>query len=80
MGKPEWTLSRPDTAHLIDTLKRRNPTIADALHADQGVRLMRIDSDITIRAMRRCADAGIPVLPVHDAMITPARHQQRVAG
>ncbi|MCJ2015920.1 hypothetical protein MKK84_00495 [Methylobacterium sp. E-065] len=40
---------------------------------------MNIDSRITVRAVRRCIAVGIPVLPVHDSMLTPHRYESRVA-
>lgn len=40
---------------------------------------MRIDSEITLEAVKGCARVGIPVLPVHDSMLTPRRYESRVA-
>jgi hypothetical protein len=77
--KPSWPYSGQDTARLLDVLKRRNAPIAGDLHADKGIRLMRIDSEITLDAMKACAKAGIPALPVHDSMLTPTRYEDRVA-
>jgi acyl-CoA synthetase (AMP-forming)/AMP-acid ligase II len=78
-NKPGWTLSRGETAALIRELKRRNPEIADSLHADQGVRLMCVDSEITLAAMTACMLAGIAALPVHDSMLTTAAYGSKVA-
>jgi hypothetical protein len=79
-NKNDWVLSREETARLIHELKRRNPGIADALHADQGVRLMRLDSEIMMLVMRCCMKEKIAALPVHDSVLTPARHGLRVAA
>ena len=79
VNKPNWSHSPRDTVCLIKALKRRNAPIADDLHADRGVELMHIDSEITLRAVSRCVRASIPVLPVHDAILTPARHADHVA-
>ncbi|MCJ2137326.1 helix-turn-helix domain-containing protein [Methylobacterium sp. J-026] len=78
-NKPRWTLSRAQTADLLAALARRNAPIAGYLHADRGIALMNIDSRITVRAVRRCIAVGIPVLPVHDSMLTPRRYESRVA-
>lgn len=78
-NKPSWTLSRAQTADLLAALARRNAPIAEYLHADRGIALMNIDSRITLRAVRRCIAVGIPVLPVHDSMLTPHRYESRVA-
>ena len=40
---------------------------------------MRLDSEITLTAVKSCAKAGIPVLPVHDSMLTPERYAGRMA-
>jgi hypothetical protein len=79
-NKKDWALSREETARLIHELKRRNPEIADDLHADQGVRLMRVDSEIMMAVMRCCMRDGIAALPVHDSVLTPAHHGDRVAS
>ena len=78
-NKPSWKLSRAQTGDLLEALARRNAPIADCLHADRGIALMNLDSCITMRALQRCLAAGIPVLPVHDSMLTPWRHEGRVA-
>ena len=78
-NKPHWTLSRADTAGLLDALARRNAPIARYLHADQGIELMNLDSRITMLALGRCIAAGIPTLPVHDSMLTLRRYEGRVA-
>lgn len=78
-NKSNWTLSRARTGDLLEALARRNAPIADCLHADRGIALMNLDSRITMRAVQRCLAAGIPVLPVHDSMLTPWRYEGRVA-
>lgn len=79
MNKPSWPLSHAETAKLLDALAQRNSPIAADLHADRGIALMRLDSEITLGAVKGCIEAGIPALPVHDSMLTPRRHESRVA-
>lgn len=78
-NKPDWAHNHQETGRLFDLLKRLNPDIAEDFHADRGARLMRLDSDIALETVRSCAKAGIPVLPIHDAMTCQARHASRVA-
>jgi hypothetical protein len=59
------------------TLKHR--AVSDLFFSDAGVRLMRIDSDIALNTVMSCQEKGIPVLPVHDSFITPARHAAQTA-
>jgi len=59
------------------TLKHR--AVSDLFFSDVGVRLMRIDSDIALHTVTSCQIKGIPVLPVHDSFITPARHAGQIA-
>ena len=78
-NKSSWPLPRSGTVELLDALARRNAPIADDLHADRGIALMNLDARIIIRATKQCLEAGIPVLPVHDSMLTPRRYEGRVA-
>jgi hypothetical protein len=58
-------------------LKHR--AVSDLFFSDAGVRLMRIDSDIAMNTVTSCQIKGIPVLPVHDSFIAPARHAGETA-
>jgi len=78
-NKPDYPYTDKDTSGLFEALKRRNAPIAEYLHADMGIRLMRTDSDITQDVMKACARANIPALPVHDSVLTFPRHEGRVA-
>jgi hypothetical protein len=40
---------------------------------------MRIDSELILAALQDMHDAGDPALPVHDALIAPARCASRAA-
>jgi hypothetical protein len=61
-------------AKLLGLILKKHGTIEDMFCSDAGIRLMRIDSDITIEAVKGCFAEGIPVLPVHDSLIAAARH------
>ena len=64
---------------LLDAIIAKHKAVADVFCSDAGVTLMRIDSDITLRAIGDCQSCGLPVLPVHDSLIAQARHAERVA-
>jgi hypothetical protein len=44
-----------------------------------GVKLMRLDSEIILDCLKACISKAIPVLPVHDELIVPARLASRAA-
>jgi hypothetical protein len=53
--------------------------VSDIFCSDAGVSLMKIDADITLRAVQQCQAQGIAVLPVHDSLIVPATKAERTA-
>ena len=71
-------VERQHAAKLLKAVKARHPAITDFFGADHGLKLMRIDSEITLGVMRRCVHADIPALPVHDSFVTSARHDGHV--
>jgi hypothetical protein len=77
--KPNWPYAHKETSSLIEVLKRRNAPIAEYLHADIGICLMRTDSNITRDVMKACARENIPALPVHDSVLTSPHHEGRIA-
>jgi hypothetical protein len=64
---------RGHCASIIEGIQRRHKPIQRHFCSDAGVRLMRIDSELILSALRGMHDAGHPALPVHDALIVPAR-------
>src|SRR5687768_18484236 len=63
---------------LFKVIKARNREIEDAFGSDMGVKLMRVESDITLNAVKLSTGAGIPVAPIHDAMLCPAKDEGNV--
>jgi hypothetical protein len=63
-------------ANIITALEHRHKPIAHHFCSDAGVRLMRIDSELILGAQRAVNDAGIPPLPIHDALIIPGCHAE----
>jgi hypothetical protein len=64
---------------LLDAVKSRNAPIANAFGTDIGVKLMRLDSEIILDCLKTCISEAIPVLPVHDELVVPARLACRAA-
>lgn len=72
-------ISRANAARLLDAIKKRHKPISEAFCSDAGVRLMRVDSELVLGALRASNDDGIPALPVHDALIAPSHSIGRAA-
>ncbi len=53
--------------------------VYDIFCSDAGVGPMKIDADITLRAVQHCQSQAIAVLPVHDSLIVPAADAERTA-
>ena len=59
---------------LMGAFVGRNPCVERYLFDDQGIRLMRLDADITARIHNHFTQKGIPVLSVHDSYIVAVDH------
>jgi hypothetical protein len=66
-------------SRLLDVVMAKHRQVSDIFCSDAGVCLMKIDADITLRAVQHCQSQGIAVLPVHDSLIVPAPHAERTA-
>jgi hypothetical protein len=73
-GDPAKHLKNTDLDQIIDAFVERNPVLRDHLFSDQGIRLMRLDSNITERIHNHFTQKGIPVLSVHDSYIVAIDH------
>src|SRR5438874_715854 len=73
-------MTSEQAAKILRELKLKHRHIADVFCSDAGVRFMKRDSELILAATRRCLDAGIPALPVHDSLIVPAKCEQIAAG
>jgi hypothetical protein len=56
-------IGRANAAQLLAAIEKRHWPISDAFCSDAGVRLMRIDGELTLSALRASNDDGIPALP-----------------
>jgi hypothetical protein len=72
-------ISRRNASRLLDAVMDKHRQVSDIFCSDAGVSLMKIDADITLRAVQHCQSQGIAVLPVHDSLIVPASNAERAA-
>jgi hypothetical protein len=63
---------------LIEDIKRRHAPVAHRFHQDQGIRLMRQDSELVVAILRAMRRRGVVVLPIYDSFISDARHRDHL--
>src|SRR5262249_25979833 len=66
-----------EARRLISAIEAKHSAIAHAFNSGAGLRLMRLDSEITERIELRLLKHGIVALPVHDSYVVPARADER---
>jgi hypothetical protein len=62
-------LTNQELDTLLTAFTNRHPHLADFLCADQGIRLMKVDSQIAELVHHWFTRKGVPVLSVHDSFI-----------
>jgi hypothetical protein len=67
-----------EAKRLYEAIVHRHTDVADAFASDEGIHLMRMDSDIAVNVLMQCQRRDIPVLPVHDSMIVPEQDEGTV--
>jgi hypothetical protein len=72
-------IEKQTASKLLDAIIAKHNQVAGVFCTDAGVTLMRIDSDITLDAVKHCQAQGILVLPVHDSLIVQERHAEQAA-
>ena len=75
----ELEVDRQTASRLLSAIAVKHEAISDIFYSDAGVSLMKVDSDITLCAVRRCQRSGIAVLPVHNSLIVPAADAEHAA-
>lgn len=78
MWKKNWHETRCYTDRLVDEIAHLNAAIAPFLGSDAGIRLMGIDSAMTIEVLKRCRKEGIDCLTVHDSFMVPKKSGNQV--
>ena len=59
---------------ITEAFLKRNPVLENHLFSDQGIDLMRLDSEITERVHNHFTQKGTPLLSVHDSYIIAVDH------
>lgn len=54
-----------------EVILEAHPVLEKAFGTRLGFRLMRMESDMLLATMALCGKAGIPALPLHDALLVP---------
>lgn len=70
---------RTYAASVLAAIEDRHKQISGAFFSDVGIRLMRIDSELILGALRALNNDGLPALPIHDALIAPSYSIGRAA-
>lgn len=58
-------------SEMLPTVKKYHPKILHRLHADLGIKLMRMDSEIALNVLHSFAQDCVPCLGIHDSFIVP---------
>ena len=73
---PEAHLTNAELSHAIDLFTEKHPHLKECLFADEGIRLMHIDSQIASIVVNRLTNLGIPALCIHDSFIVQQKQQE----
>ncbi len=69
------TLTNDDLERLLDAFLEKHPHLRESMCADQGIRLMFIDSQIADSVLGYFLARELPVLMVHDSFIVQRRYE-----
>jgi hypothetical protein len=76
--KHRFELSHDVARRLVHELGHRHAPIAKHFQSGAGRWLQWYDSQIADRILLEATRQGIPVVPIHDSFVTPARQENRV--
>ncbi len=63
---------------IMSAFLMKNPCLSESMFSDQGVRLMRQDSEITSLIHQHFTQKEIPVLSVHDSYLVDCKHGEEL--
>ncbi len=67
---------KADLEQVLDAFIDKHPYLADSICADQGIKLMNVDSNITTHIINQFVALGKPILPIHDSYIVKNEDRQ----
>ena len=67
---------KADLEQVLDAFIDKHPYLADSICADQGIKLMKVDSNITTHIINNFVALGKPILPIHDSYIVKTEDRQ----
>jgi hypothetical protein len=68
-GNPFKTLKSKQLDNYVEAMINKHPHLEKSLGADQGVRLMYVDSQIIEQIIKKATSQNKPILTVHDSVI-----------
>ncbi len=77
-GDPARNFKNADLERLLTAFVDKTPQLDGSLFADQGIRLMNVDSRIAEDVLRASIAEQLPILCVHDSFIIDYRHVKRL--
>ena len=75
-GHPFKSLKKEQFDNYVEAIINKHPHLEQSLGADQGVRLMYIDSQIIEQIIILATTNNIPILTVHDSVICKERDEE----
>ena len=67
---------KADLEQVLDAFIDKHPYLADSICADQGIKLMNVDSNLTTHIINQFVALGKPILPIHDSYIVKTEDRQ----
>lgn len=77
-GSPEKSFKDVFLKKVHKALEKRHPNICEFFGADIGIKLMRLDSDITEIILTQFIEWNVPVLCLHDSYIVPSGYEDEL--
>ncbi|MDO7728042.1 MAG: hypothetical protein MUQ13_01995, partial [Loktanella sp.] len=80
IGSVARSMKNVELLRVLDAFIKKFPHLKEDLCSDQGIRLMKTDSEIAFHVINGMTIRGIPVLCVHDSFIVDYSHGQLLKG
>ena len=73
-GSQEKRLTNKELSLMLKSFIGQHPHLEQFICKDQGIRLMKVDGDISASIIDQLTDKAIPVLTIHDSYIVQRHH------